>query len=287
MILDHCVPLKIPVVIDTRDFWPDIFGEQLPGPFRPLAPLVFYPFRRAASRTLARADALSGMTESAMDWALAMAGRARRHTDFWFPFSYRKPDHHGARSTHSGLRLCFLGTLSPRSNLETIIEAVRIARNRNINVSIDICGRGEVEPALHQRASGLDAVRFAGWLDAEALASVMASSDLGVLPYDRPDFHLSIPNKFVEYLAGDLPVLSCTDGEVRTLIEQTGCGVWSRPTPEAMADAIAAIQPADLERMRKEAAGTFATTFEENAVFSKALACLQNIVQTRSSGSAA
>lgn len=277
-ILDYCEPRNIPVAIDIRDFWPDIFAEVLPGPLKIVAPIVFAPMERAASKTLARATALSGMTESALRWAQSKARRAPNDNDFWFPFSYPEQQELTPVS-HEGVRLAFLGTLSHRSNIETIIDAMKLLDKRGVDATLDICGTGEAEASLVAQAGGLASVKFHGWVAASEIANVMARSDLGVLPYVRPDFHMSLPNKFVEYLAGGLGVLSCTEGEVRQIVGRRDCGVWAGSDPVLIADAIVALQPQRIAQLKGNAREVFADTFGQDAVFGKALGCLEHLAE--------
>lgn len=276
-ILDYAEPLGIPVVIDTRDFWPDIFEELLPRFARPLAPVLFCRLRGAARQTLRRATGLSGMTQSAMEWAQNLAGRDPRATDFFFPFSYRKRLDIVLRP-HLGFRFCFLGTVSPRSNLDMVIEAVHRVRGEGLDITLDICGTGEALEALKAQNGSNSAVRFHGWVGADALAEIMAQSDMGILPYTRSDFHKSIPNKCVEYLASGLPVLSCTEGEVQRLLQDTQAGVWFRPSVDDLCAVLRQLTVDDVEAMRLSARQTYEQLFEENVVFSGALDHLTKIV---------
>lgn len=276
-ILDYCEPRNIPVAIDIRDFWPDIFSEMLPGPLKLMAPIVFAPIEGAVRKTLARATALSGMTASALRWAQSKARRVPNDNDFWFPFSY--PSQKEVTPVpHQGVRLVFLGTLSHRSNIETIIDAMKLLEQRGVDATLDICGTGQAETSLAARAEGLRSVRFHGWIAASELADIMARSDLGVLPYIQPDFHMSLPNKFVEYLAGGLGVLSCTEGEVRQMVTNRDCGVWAPSDPVMLADAIASLVPQRITQMKDNAQVVFADTFGQEAVFGKALGCLEHLV---------
>lgn len=280
--LNYAEPLDIPVVIDARDFWPDIFGEMLPRPFQWLAPLVFKPLERKAGETLARATALCGMTQSAMNWAIRKAGRQTIDHDFWFPFTYAAPRvYRVEQPERKTVNLLFLGTLSHRSNLENVISAMHLVSRRNGNIHLHICGTGEAEQTLRGLANGLGRIHFHGWLDAAGLSAIMTESDVGVLPYDRPDFHLSLPNKFAEYLAGSLAVLSCTEGEVRKQIDETGCGIWAAPTTEALAEAILALTPDRIASMQERASAVFDKTFSPDAVFQKAFDALSAITSSR------
>lgn len=280
-LIDYCELLGIPVILDTRDFWPDIFSEMLPRALRWAGRLVFFPLEYRARQTFRRAAAVSGITRSAMEWGQKMAGRGPREADFWFPFSYVRPAQR-APVAHDGLRLCFFGTLTPRNGLEVVVDAMRVLAEKGHNIQLDICGTGEAEAFLRARAEGLDNVHFRGWLNASQLLEVLAESDFGVLPYNRPDFFKAVPNKFAEYLAGGLPVFSCTDGEVRKLIAECGCGVWSEPTAASMADALVLIDGETLARLRDKARETFNEKFEQDHVFGEALAHLEHIAQHKS-----
>ncbi|WLS01478.1 glycosyltransferase family 4 protein [Shinella oryzae] len=275
-LLDYCEPRGIPVVLDTRDFWPDIFPELLPRALRWAGRLVFFPFEYRARQTFRRATAVSGITRSAMEWGQKMAGRAPRETDFWFPFSYVRLEQRPPIA-REGLRLCFLGTLTPRNGLEVVIDAMRILQKSGLNYQLDICGTGEAEGLLRTRAEGLENVRFRGWLNATQLLAVLAESDFGVLPYNRPDFFKVVPNKFAEYLAAGVPVFSCTDGEVRSLIVENECGIWAEPDAAKMADALARTSSASLAILRGKARQTFDNIFEQDRVFADALAHLKQV----------
>jgi glycosyltransferase involved in cell wall biosynthesis len=211
-----------------------------------------------------------------MEWGQKMAGRAPRKADFWFPFSYVRPVHTPS-AAHEGLRLCFLGTLTPRNGLEVVVDAMRILEKNGVNYRLDICGTGEGENLLRARAEGLANVHFRGWLNASQLLAVLAESDFGVLPYNRPDFFKAVPNKFAEYLAAGVPVFSCTDGEVRSLIAEYGCGVWTEPDASKMADALTVTSAASVTALKERARQTFDERFEQDRVFADALAHLEQV----------
>lgn len=277
-LLDYCEPRGIPVVLDTRDFWPDIFSEMLPRALRWAGRIVFFPLEYRARQTFRRAAAVSGITRSAMEWGQKMADRLPRDTDFWFPFSYVRPEPRPPVA-HEGLRLCFLGTLTPRNGLEIVIDTMRILAKRGLDCRLDVCGTGEAQDLLRARAEGLANVHFHGWLNASQLLEVLSESDFGVLPYNRPDFFKAVPNKFAEYLAAGIPVFSCTDGEVRSLICEYQCGVWAEPNAESMAYALAQISPASLTILREKAQQAFDDKFEQDRVFGEALAHLEQVMK--------
>jgi glycosyltransferase involved in cell wall biosynthesis len=284
-VADYAQKRGIPFVVDARDFWPDIFSELLPKPLRFLSPLAFFPQENLTRSVFSRATAVSGMTESAMQWALRKAGRRQNQYDFWHPFTYPNhaaggpssaadfPDPSEIPPPSSQLILCFFGTHSHRVNLEMFVEAFRRLQERRIEAAIVLGGKGPVTDALRSQAKGLTNVYFPGWLNAQQINHVMTISDVGVLPYNTPDFFMNMPNKIADYLHGGLPVLSCTHGEVKSLLEREGCGFWCEPEPDAIADAVAAIADnrAAVREASDRAKDVYARMFDQEAVFQRVL----------------
>lgn len=286
---DYAEPLNIPIAMDCRDFWPDIFKEVLPGFARPLGDLIFSPLEAKARQTLARADAMVGMTSSAVNWGLAKAGRSKSDADFVFPFTYagaklsaaQKKKLKGSRPSDDVRRIVFLGTISARSGLDKFVEAAgNLSPEEKKKIEIVIAGQGGHIEKLQELAQTANApVRFPGWLKQDQLLEIMAKSDFGLLPYHLPDFHLTIPNKLVEYLSSDLPIFSCTEGETRSLLKQQKCGLWVAPEQAEITNALREIiGSGSSEAMQAAAKKTFETTFEGKVVFNNTLGYLQALV---------
>lgn len=282
-VADYAQSRGIPYVIDARDFWPDLFIELLPKPLRFLAPFFFRKQERETSVAFARATAVSGMTESAMEWALRKAGRAKTERDFWHPFTYPGTGRSAADATADlsayGLEkipedhtvFCFFGTHSHRVNLEMFVEAFLNAEKRGLPVSAVFCGDGEVHANLLKMADGSRNIYFPGWMNAIEIEAVLSMSDVGVLPYNTPDFFMNMPNKMAEYFYGGLPVLSCTYGEVKKLIEARGCGFWCEPAVDNIVETIEFISEntEKLADAKIRARQVFDEIFDQDTVFSE------------------
>lgn len=223
----------VPVVIDCRDFWPDIFVELLPYPLRWLSRLLFWPANWRAKKALKGASVICSHTASGLRWGVTKANRKSHKYDFYSPFTYPKKGDCSLKTNKAKrakcLTICFLGTLSHRSGLEKYIWALgQLSLDKKRKVKLLIGGSGphmqELEALVREHNAP---VEFLGWLDQGEMVGLMKRSDFGLLPYDRPDFHMSIPNKFPEYLANGLPTLSCTKGEVKCFIDKHGVGIFS------------------------------------------------------------
>jgi len=271
---------SIPVIVDCRDFWPDIFVEVLPKKFRFLSKLIFLPFEMQLRKVLKQATVISGHTESAMNWGLRKAGRKAQFLDFHFPFTYPKTnvvlsnsEAHAEEKDSSSqcMVICFVGTLSHRSGLEKFIELIgRINKVLPGKMCLKIAGVGPYQKHLQELAHEHSSpVEFLGWLDYAKINLLMANSDFGLLPYDLQDFELSLPNKFVEYLSGGLPIISCTDGEVRKFIEQHNVGVWSHNDRHSIETALINLEQAKICLRSSHIKSVYETYFSPEHVYSK------------------
>jgi len=231
---------NIPVVVDVRDMWPDIWAEKLPGALQPIKGLIFAPFYNDLKNAVRGATSLIGITESAIDWALANAGRARGPLDRAYPLIYSTEppaedkivaaERHwrslGIGSNPHELVGCFFGTFTTRVDFETPLKAVsEMPESLRSRVKLVLCGRGEDEALIRRYAAKTTQIIVHEWVDAPEIMALMRLSNFGLLPY-RPtlDFIRSLPNKVFEYLNGGLPIFTSLRGEVEALFSEYSCG---------------------------------------------------------------
>lgn len=229
----------VPVILDIRDLWPDIFLNLVPSalrlPFRAVLSSSF----RASHRVCEGANAICGITDAFVDWGVRRAGRTRRETDRSFPLAYSAiappaSDLNEARRYWDNLGvsvgspvLCFFGMLGQQFDIPTVLEAAEAVRDQGIRFVI--CGSGDRLEEYRKMSAGLPNVIFPGWVSAAAVWTLMERSAAGLAPYHcEMSYTMSLPTKAIEYLAGGLPVLSSLSGELAALLANESCGLTYR-----------------------------------------------------------
>jgi len=144
------------------------------------------------------------------------------------------------------LMAIFAGTHGVANGLDAVLDAAAELKKRGRNdIKLLLIGQGKLKPALQERAEreALDNVVFAKPVDKKRLAGLMASTDVGLqILADVPAFYYGTsPNKFFDYAAAGLPVLTNYPGWLAGLIEENQCGFAVLPRdPVAFADALEA-----------------------------------------------
>ncbi len=230
----------IPCAVDCRDMWPEVFEERMPALLRPLGRQLLRGMYAQGARALAGADALVGITDAFLQWGLDRAGRTRRAADrvVHLTVSPVAPSDaavaEGAETWAEmlpadwrGVIGCFAGTFASRTDLLTIVDGANLlSEEERQRCRIILCGKGDVEGELRQRAAGNPAVIIAGWRNVAEIAALMQRSQFGILPYpNTPDFLASYPNKVGEYLLSGLPILTGLNGVTGALLGAEGVGL--------------------------------------------------------------
>jgi len=152
----------------------------------------------------------------------------------------------------------YSGTISISSiaTLENILESARHLQQER-EILFVIVGEGLKESELKSKAAdlSLDNVVFLPFQPYEDLPHLLASSDVLLVPLDKEKSLLSVPSKLYNFMAAGRPVmgLAHADSEVKSLIEETECGVCVPPEEILeIADAIKDLKN-DIDRRRKMA----------------------------------
>lgn len=109
------------------------------------------------------------------------------------------------------IRLMYIGALHRERNLKAAMDAVVMARERGMNVTLEIVGDGFQREELveHARRLGNGAVKVSPPVPRERVPEVLSRGDVGILPFpDRQEFRVSSAIKLFEYMAAGMPIMA-------------------------------------------------------------------------------
>lgn len=174
----------------------------------------------------------------------------------------------------SDLMAVFAGTHGRANGLANMIEAASVLKKLGQReIHLVLVGDGSEKPRLIEaaRERSLDNVHFVSPVSKERLAGLFSAADLGLqILADVPAFYFGTsPNKFFDYLAAGLPVLTNYPGWIADLVAKHRCGFVVPPgDPAAFAQALrlALSDRAALPQMGRRARALATTEFERKAL---------------------
>jgi glycosyltransferase involved in cell wall biosynthesis len=288
---------KIPVIIDIRDLWPDIFYEVAPRWLRPLLKIALVPMLFQANAACKKAYAITGNSPGFVKWGIDRAKRKPTNLDRYFPFGYEIPILSQSEEKSASqfwakydivyadveLTICFFGAFNNQFNLETVVDAALLLQLEGFIVRFVLCGDGENLEALKTRAKGSRHIIFPGWVGRAEIWKLMALSDLGIAPYkNHVGFFQNLPNKPIEYMAGGLPILSGLHGYLEDFLKKNECGVnYECTNPVELRDVIKNLlsDRKQISAMSKNARIAFAKHFSAEIVYMEMIEYLRDIVE--------
>jgi glycosyltransferase involved in cell wall biosynthesis len=237
----------VPVIIDVRDLWPDIFLDVVPRQLRPVMRVALQPMVRAAKDVFRKCAGITAISPGYLDWALGYAKRPRNKFDQVFPLGYEKPtpsdiDAAQARRELAGAgvdpakKICwFVGVFGATYDLTTVIKTAALLQERGRDdIQFVLSGGGEKNSEWRKMAEGLRNVVFTGWVDGAKIVCLGEMSSIGLAAYtlSAPQ---GLPNKLYEYMAFGLPVVSSLRGEAEQFLAENRCGLtYQSNSPESL-----------------------------------------------------
>jgi len=291
--------LTVPVVLDVRDLWPDLFLDSTPKSLRPLARVALAPMFRTARKAFRGASAITGVTAEFVEWGIRRAGRLRGPSDSVFPMGYSSTiptkqeiataekfwSKHNVGNENQEFIVCFFGTFGRQFDLNTVIEAARKLDDTETCIRFVLCGSGDNLNKYKHLAKGCKNILFPGWVGQPEIWTLMRMASVGLAPYiSTNNFMLNIANKPIEYMSAGLPVVSSSKGALEKLLSTHGCGITCQ---YGDADALAAIlhdlheNRQRLQKLSDNALALFKDRFMAEKVYGEMSHYLERIVASK------
>jgi colanic acid biosynthesis glycosyl transferase WcaI len=181
----------------------------------------------------------------------------------------------------------YSGTISISSNraLERALDAAALLRGDR-DILFVLVGEGLKKGSLQAKAAalGLANAVFLPFVPYPELPSLLASSDILLVPLDRDKSELSVPSKLYTFMAAGRPILGLAspDSEVAVMLRDHDCGLAASPDdPAEIAAAVRALK-SDPERRRALGANAreyVVRRFAKNAILDSYEALLQGLAR--------
>jgi colanic acid biosynthesis glycosyl transferase WcaI len=165
-----------------------------------------------------------------------------------------------------GFNILFAGNLGLAQNLETVLAAIALLKDRK-DIQWVFIGDGRLRAWLERQIQdqGLaDNVQILGSFPSEQMPVFFAIADaLLITLRDERIFSLTVPSKLQTYLACGRPVLGAISGEAANILAEAGAGPVASPSdPKQLAEMVTAM--AQLPRERLDALGKAALEYQRN-----------------------
>lgn len=286
----------VPVVVDVRDLWPDLFLDLVPEWIKSICSVALWPLWWQARKACANAFVITGNSLHFVHWGLNLAGRAQTSLDRWFPHGYAKVSlkqseleeanafwsRHGLSTGTQDFIACFFGAIGPQSELNVVVEAARRLQSTGRKCKFVLCGQGDHLDSLLRNSADIPSVIFPGWIDAAKICSLMRISHVGLAVYrSNSGYTTNMPNKPIEYLSAGLPVVSSLRGYLEEFLREHACGVtYPNGDAEALAKVIADLDEnrQKLTEMSRNARQVSAEKFDADKVYKEMIAYLGEVV---------
>ena len=205
----------VPLILDLHEAMPEFFRSRFPRASNPVAHAMLRVQERAS---IALASAVITVNPAMAERLVALGVRPGKihivpNTTALARFD---PSRHPRRpfADDGTVRLVYGGALTPTYELDVVIDALAELRasRPELDVRLDVYGRGDAEPAWRDRARrhGIDdRVMFHGRIPIEEMPAAIAAADIGLAPTRRDPFtDVSLSTKIFEYAAMGKPVVA-------------------------------------------------------------------------------
>lgn len=136
----------------------------------------------------------------------------------------------------------YMGTLDPAYDLDLVMDAAALLKQRGVTVPFDIIGDGPSRPTWEQFIAQhdlADTVTLRGFLPDDQMALRLRHAHVLLFPIrPTPQNQARCPAKTYAYAQARRPVITCRVGEVPQVLGDAP--TYVDPTPQAFADAIQA-----------------------------------------------
>lgn len=223
----------VPVIVDVRDMWPDMFKDYFPKIFSCWIDFIFHFMKKKAEFSFNYSNSLVSMSPNLLEWAKKETFNNNKSCAIFYlgaDESQPNPKEKKIKETLDFIKdkilYLYLGVLGSSYDLETIIEVARKRYELGDKKSLFIiAGEGPKKEKLIKLSKGSKNILFLGWLDRKESHYWMKKCDVFLVP----NITCAMPNKLFEGLFHGKPVLFTLFGEAKKILESENAGLYYPP----------------------------------------------------------
>lgn len=225
---------KIPVLVDIRDLWPDLFLDSIPKKLQKLIKIPLYKDFKMVKKTMQMADGLIAVTNTFLEWGLKYAEREKTLKDKVIYLGYKRNLHSNNNPNKikkmidilkNKFVVTFIGTFATYHNPSILVDCAK--KLSQIDINFVLAGDGEFFNEINKVASKMKNVILTGWLNQDEITALLKYSDVGICPTTKTiDL---FPNKTFAYFSAGLPVISAFQGNLKEIMGKYQIGFYYPP----------------------------------------------------------
>lgn len=224
---------NIPIMLDVKDAWPEIFTRTLPSKFTNIFMVFLFPYFNMRNITFRISNAISAPTKEFLNWSIIRAKRNQNDYDCVAPLTV--PDVLYSRNeiltaekwldtkkiyNNDTIKLTFIGSLTNVFDFNPIIEVAS-----KLPIQFIFAGDGPNYNRIHNETKKYSNVIMVGRVNSvQAKVLTLRSSAMLAPLKDLEDFKMSIPNKFFDAMCNNKAIITSVSGVSEELIKHYKIG---------------------------------------------------------------
>jgi glycosyltransferase involved in cell wall biosynthesis len=235
---------KIPLVIDLHENWPGLL-KYAPHAQTIIGRLVSSneQWTQYEKDMLQKADLVLTVVEEARDRIASLGIGNEKLCIVSNTLNTDTIQSHDRKRADNDFVLFYGGGLNRHRGLQIVLNAIKILKDRNIKIRLEIAGSGSYKGTLEKQALKLGIspiVTFHGQKPLNDMLELLAEADAAIIPHLRTDNNdATIPHKLFQYMYQKKTIISSDCPPLKRIINETGSGfTYQSDSPEELADLI-------------------------------------------------
>lgn len=278
---------KIPVFIDIRDLWPDIFLNPFPKLLKPFVKILLWKYFNITKYIFKNCNGITAVSEKYLKFGLDYGCKIKSSKESVFPLGFDSEGQNSIDNTGYNFKnlniktkhfnVWFVGTFGSTYDLSTVIKVAKMIEKTHPDVKFIFTGDGEKMVLWKKQAKLLKNIIFTGWVGKHELLYISSKSSLGLMAYSK-GAPQGLPNKVFEYMSSGLPILSSLQTETKILIDNEKIGLNYMPNnpDDLLLKLLKLVENKELlEQMRKNSIKTYSQKFNSSIIYKNLIKFLE------------